>query len=159
VTQTPRHSVSVAAVITDEHGRVLVIQRRDNGAWQLPGGVLELDESPQAGVRREVREETGVEVEPQRLTGIYKNMTIGVVALVFHARLIAGTPTETEESAAVAWWTANQVATNMSEAFAVRILDALRTDPTPAVRSHDGKRLLDHHASRTPADRHEVEKS
>lgn len=32
----PRHSVSVAAVITDDHDRALVIQRRDNGAWQHP---------------------------------------------------------------------------------------------------------------------------
>lgn len=142
---TPRHSVSVAAVVTDDNDRVLVIQRRDNGAWQPPGGVLELDESPATGVRREVREETGVEVEPQRLTGVYKNMTLGVVALVFRARIMAGTPTETEESAAVAWWTADQVATDMSEVFAVRILDALRTDPTPVVRIHDGRRLLDGH--------------
>jgi ADP-ribose pyrophosphatase YjhB (NUDIX family) len=145
VNHTPRHSVSVAAVVTDDNDRVLVIQRRDNGAWQPPGGVLELDESPATGVRREVREETGVEVEPQRLTGVYKNMTLGVVALVFRARIMAGTPTETEESAAVAWWTADQVATDMSEVFAVRILDALRTDPTPVVRIHDGRRLLDGH--------------
>jgi 8-oxo-dGTP diphosphatase len=143
VSQTPRHSVSVAAVVTDDSDRVLVIQRRDNGAWQLPGGVLELDESPEAGVRREVQEETGVDVQPERLTGVYKNMSLGVVALVFRARVIAGTPAETEESAAVAWWTADQVATDMSEVFAVRILDALRTDPTPIVRTHDGQRLLD----------------
>lgn len=152
MTQTPRHSVSVAAVITDDTDRVLVVQRRDNGAWQLPGGVLELDETPQAGMCREVREETGVEAEPQRLTGIYKNMTIGVVALVFRARLIAGTPIETEESAAVAWWTTDQIAADMSEAFAVRILDALREDPTPAVRTHDGQRLLDQHTHPTPTE-------
>jgi ADP-ribose pyrophosphatase YjhB (NUDIX family) len=139
-------------VITDDHDRVLVIQRRDNGAWQLPGGVLELDESPQEGVRREVREETGVEIEPERLTGIYKNMTLGVVALVFRARPLAGTPTETDESAAIAWWTADQVAADMNEVFAVRILDALRTDSPPAVRNHDGKQLLDHQPSPTPAD-------
>ena len=145
MSQTPRHSVSVAAVVTDDNDRVLVIQRRDNGAWQLPGGVLELDESPDAGVRREVREETGVDVEPQRLTGVYKNMNLGVVALVFRARVVAGTPTTKEESADVAWWTADQVAADMSEAFAVRILDALRNDPTPAVRTHDGHRLLDNH--------------
>ena len=60
---TPRHSVSVAAVVLDDAGRALVIQRRDNGAWQLPGGVLELDEPIEAGVRREVLEETGLEVE------------------------------------------------------------------------------------------------
>jgi ADP-ribose pyrophosphatase YjhB (NUDIX family) len=149
VSQTPRHSVSVAAVVTDDNDRVLVIQRRDNGAWQLPGGVLELGEGPDAGVRREVREETGVDVEPQRLTGVYKNMSLGVVALVFRARVISGTPAETEESAAVAWWTADQVAADMSEVFAVRILDALRTDPTPAVRIHDGKQLLDQHMNAT----------
>jgi ADP-ribose pyrophosphatase YjhB (NUDIX family) len=149
VSQTPRHSVSVAAVVTDDNGRVLVIQRRDNGAWQPPGGVLELDESPQAGVRREVREETGVEIEPQRLTGVYKNMSLGVVALVFRARTIAGTPAETAESVAVAWWTADQVAADMDEVFAVRILDALRTDLTPAVRTHDGRRILDQHTNPT----------
>jgi ADP-ribose pyrophosphatase YjhB (NUDIX family) len=147
--QTPRHSVSVAAIVTDDNDRVLVIQRRDNGAWQPPGGVLELDESPTAGVRREVREETGVDIEPQRLTGVYKNMTLGVVALVFRARIVTGTPTETEESSAVAWWTPSQVAADMSEVFAVRVPDALRTDPTPAVRTHDGQRLLDGHHTRT----------
>ena len=58
----PRHSVSVAAVVVDDTDRVLVIRRRDNGAWQLPGGVLELNETPEDGMRREVSEETGVMV-------------------------------------------------------------------------------------------------
>jgi 8-oxo-dGTP diphosphatase len=51
------HSVSVAAVITDDAGRVLVVQRRDNGKWETPGGILELHEPVHAGVRREVEEE------------------------------------------------------------------------------------------------------
>ena len=90
-----------AAVVTDETGRILVIRRRDNGAWQIPGGILEPDETVQDGVRREVEEETGVTVEPQRLTGVYKNMRLGVVALVFRARVVAGTPHPTAESTAV----------------------------------------------------------
>lgn len=139
----PRHSVSVAAVIPDEHGRVLVIQRRDNGAWQIPGGILELDESIEDGVCREVQEETGVTVEPVRLTGVYKNMKMGVVALVFRAQLVTGTPHPTEESAAVDWWTTDRVTAEMNETFAARILDALRDDPTPAIRHHDGVRLLE----------------
>jgi 8-oxo-dGTP diphosphatase len=142
VTQ-PRHSVSVAAVIPDDQGRVLVIQRRDNGAWQLPGGILELDESIEDGVRREVQEETGVTVEPIRLTGVYKNMKLGVVALVFRTQLVNGTPHPTEESAAVDWWTADRVAAEMNETFAARILDALADSPAPAVRYHDGVRLFE----------------
>ncbi|HEY0696196.1 MAG TPA: NUDIX domain-containing protein, partial [Micromonospora sp.] len=113
----PRHSVSVAAVIPDDQGRVLVIQRRDNGAWQLPGGILEMDETIENGVRREVQEETGVTIEPVRLTGIYKNMKLGVVALVFRAQLVNGTPHPTEESAAIDWWTADRVAAEMNETF------------------------------------------
>ena len=69
MSELPKHSVSVSAVVIDDDGQVLVAQRRDNGKWQLPGGVLELDESIHQGVRREVLEETGVLVEPERLNG------------------------------------------------------------------------------------------
>lgn len=137
----PVHSVSVAAVVTDDQGNVLVVKRRDNGDWQIPGGILELEESIEAGVRREVLEETGVVVEPERLTGVYKNLRLGVVALVFRSRVISGAPGPTEESAEVAWWTADQVAEQMGETFAVRVLDALDSHE-PAVRLHDGVRLI-----------------
>jgi 8-oxo-dGTP diphosphatase len=45
MTETPRHSVSVAAAVVRENGRLLAIKRRDTGAWELPGGILELDET------------------------------------------------------------------------------------------------------------------
>lgn len=139
---TDRHSVSVAAVVVNEQGQVLVIKRSDNGAWQLPGGVLELGETIQDGVRREVVEETGVQVEPIGLTGVYKNIKLGVVALVFRAYQVGGVASPTEEAAAVDWWAPARVAAGMSEAFAVRILDALREDGTPAVRTHDGVQVI-----------------
>ena len=81
----PRHSVSVAAVIVNDDDRVLAVQRRDNGRWEPPGGVLELDESIEDGLTREVREETGLNVAIDALTGVYKNMPRGIVALVFVA--------------------------------------------------------------------------
>ncbi|MFF7010394.1 NUDIX domain-containing protein [Streptomyces fimicarius] len=65
---TPLHSVSVAGVVVREDGRVLTIKLADNGTWEPPGGVLELAEAPEDGVRREVFEETGVKVEVDRLT-------------------------------------------------------------------------------------------
>src|SRR4051794_5100899 len=102
---SPRHSVSVAAVITDEFGRVLITQRRDNGHWEPPGGVLETEESILDGLKREVREETGLTVEPVRLTGVYKNMTRGIVALMFLARVVDGAPDPTDEASHVEWWT------------------------------------------------------
>ncbi|GIJ52340.1 NUDIX hydrolase [Virgisporangium aliadipatigenens] len=136
-----RHSVSVAAAIVDEFGRVLVTQRRDNGHWEPPGGVLEFDESILDGLKREVLEETGLAVEPTRLTGVYKNMARGIVALMFTARITGGTPTVSDETSQVEWWTAEMVSSRMDAAYAVRILDALRQDG-PAVRAHDGVSVL-----------------
>ncbi len=148
MTQPNRHSVSVAAVVTDDDGRVLVVQRRDTGNWEIPGGILELSESIHAGVRREVEEEAGVLVEPERLTGVYKNVRLGVVALVFRARVVGGQPRPTEESAAVDWWTADDVTAGMGETFAVRVLDALDASHV-AVRLHDGVGLLAEDAAQT----------
>jgi ADP-ribose pyrophosphatase YjhB (NUDIX family) len=61
--------VGVGAVVVDA-GRVLLIRRGREpakGQWSLPGGLLELGESLEEGVRREVKEETGLEVEPLEL--------------------------------------------------------------------------------------------
>ena len=86
MTDTPKHSVSVAGIVVRDDGHILVIQRRDNQQWEPPGGVLELNETFEEGVCREVREETGVDVAVERLTGVYKNMPRGIVALVFRCR-------------------------------------------------------------------------
>jgi ADP-ribose pyrophosphatase YjhB (NUDIX family) len=136
-----QHSVSIAAAVVDESGRVLVTQRRDNGRWEPPGGVLELDESIIDGLKREVLEETGLTVEPIRLTGVYKNMARGIIALMFLARVTGGRITTSDETSHVEWWEPAQVAQRMNPAFAVRVLDALRDDG-PAVRAHDGVEVL-----------------
>ncbi|MFK0016973.1 NUDIX hydrolase [Streptomyces sp. NPDC091027] len=136
----PLHSVSVAGAVLREDGRLLAIQRRDNGAWVLPGGVLELAEDPQAGVYREVLEETGIEVSVDRLTGVYKHSTRGVVALVFLCRPSGGTERLSEESKAVAWFTPEEVSARMPEVFSIRLLDAL-DGAGPHVRSHNGCHL------------------
>jgi ADP-ribose pyrophosphatase YjhB (NUDIX family) len=133
--------VSVGAAVVGADGRLLAIKRRDNGEWVLPGGIVELDEDPQDAVRREVAEETGVAVEPEALTGVYKNMRLGVVSLVFRCRPAAGEAHPTDEASEVAWLTRGQVSGHMAEAFAVRLLDALRGDG-PHVRTHDGVHLL-----------------
>ena len=141
MTTDARHSVSVAGVIVDDQHRALLIQRRDNHHWEPPGGVLELDESIPAGLRREVQEETGLSVEPEALTGVYKNMTRGVVALVFRCRVVGGKLAANDETSDFRWATADEVRTLAAEAYAVRVLDAL--DPVgTAVRQHDGMHLV-----------------
>lgn len=136
---TPKHSVSVAGIVIDDQDRVLVIRRRDNNHWEPPGGVLELNETFEEGVRREVLEETGVTVTVDRLTGIYKNMNRGIVALVFRCHGDNRPTSTTSEAAEVRWMHRDQVIEIMDPAYAARVLDAF--ERTPRTRSHDGIHL------------------
>jgi 8-oxo-dGTP diphosphatase len=64
---------AAAAIIQDEEGRVLLIRRGDGRGWSLPGGMMEPGERIAEAVVREVWEETGLEVEPVRLVGVYSD--------------------------------------------------------------------------------------
>ncbi|WP_236567955.1 MULTISPECIES: NUDIX hydrolase [unclassified Nocardiopsis] len=141
---TPLHSVSVAGAVIREDGRMLVIKRRDNGNWEPPGGVLELDETPQEGVVREVLEETGIHVEVEQLTGVYKNMARGIVALVFRCKPRGGEKRPTSEATTVEWLRTDEIKGHMDEVYSVRLLDALGTN-IPYVRTHDGKHFSSSH--------------
>ncbi|MEU2610871.1 NUDIX domain-containing protein [Micromonospora sp. NPDC007271] len=63
---------AVAAVVTDQAGRVLLCRRSGGGRWALPGGRLRRDESPLPAAVRAVRAETGWRVELVDLVGLYR---------------------------------------------------------------------------------------
>jgi ADP-ribose pyrophosphatase YjhB (NUDIX family) len=60
-----------AAFIRDKAGRLLLQKRGDKDAWGLPGGALELGESAEEAVVREVLEETGLQVQVEDFVGVY----------------------------------------------------------------------------------------
>lgn len=69
--ETP--GVGVGALVHDYRGNLLLLQRKSefgNECWGLPGGWLELGETPQQAAQREVREETGLEVVGTRIVGV-----------------------------------------------------------------------------------------
>ncbi|MBW2977771.1 NUDIX domain-containing protein [Candidatus Woesearchaeota archaeon] len=63
-----KFGIAVKSFIIDEEGKLLLIKRRDDnvhspGAWEIPGGRLDLGEDPFEGLKRETKEETGLEIE------------------------------------------------------------------------------------------------
>lgn len=100
--------VAASAVVTDDAGRVLLQRRRDSGLWALPGGGMELGESLPGAAVREVKEETGLDVEITGLVGTYTDprhiieYSDGEVRrqfnICFTARVVGGEPAMSDES-------------------------------------------------------------
>jgi 8-oxo-dGTP diphosphatase len=141
-TQSPRHSVSVAGIVIDDYGRALLIRRLDSRRWEPPGGVLELGEGIHDGLRRKVWEGTGLDVAPIALSGVYKSMPHAVIALVFRCKITGGALAFNGEVSDFRWVTESETPRLMTEAYAVRVLDALHNEGPAAVRRHDGVHLL-----------------
>ena len=98
------HLVSVAALVTNENDEILLVKSPWRG-WEYPGGLIEPGESFEAALKREVREESGVEIEITGFVGICKNVERNMVNIDFTARYVSGELTTSEESTEVGWFT------------------------------------------------------
>ncbi|WP_078326918.1 NUDIX hydrolase [Mycobacteroides salmoniphilum] len=104
---------SASAIVTDEQDRILLVKRRDNTLWALPGGGHDIGESIEQTAVREVKEETGLDVEVSGLTGIYTNPAHVVAfsdgevrqqfSLCFTTKLLGGQLAIDHESTDIAW--------------------------------------------------------
>ncbi len=61
----------VDAIIRNSRGEILITKRADNGEWDLPGGGVDPGELPADSIRREVKEETGLEVRVREVAGVF----------------------------------------------------------------------------------------
>ena len=105
--------VAVAAAVRNAQGELLLIKRSDNGLWALPGGGQDIGESVVQAARREVYEETGVDVEITGLSGIYSDPRHVIAyddgevrqefSLCFHAKPVSGEPRSSSESSEARW--------------------------------------------------------
>ena len=130
---------SVVAIVQDDQGRILLIHKTDNNKWALPGGGHDIGESITETVVREVKEETGYEVEVETLTGTYTNPNHVMAyddgevrqqfSLAFLARLVGGEMQTSSESDQVAWLDRHQLnKIHMHPSMRQRIEDALTAD-------------------------------
>lgn len=90
---TPK--VAVGAVVGNDRGQMLLVQRADSGVWLYPTGWADIGYSPAEVAVKEVEEETGIHVEPVRVIGVLDGMRLGftripLYSLVFHCRAVGG---------------------------------------------------------------------
>jgi len=90
---TPK--VAVGAVVGNDRGEILLIQRADSGIWLYPTGWADIGYSPSEVAVKEVREETGIICEVRQLIGVFDGLRLGwartpLYSVVFHCHAIGG---------------------------------------------------------------------
>lgn len=124
VGQAPLLMVGAAALIVDEQNRLLLMKRSDSGCWGPPGGAVELGEVVEAAARREVREETGLELGDLSLFGVYSGPELFYrypngdevhnVTIVYLARFTGGDIRLNGEHTAWDWFARADIPENIS---------------------------------------------
>lgn len=116
-------------------GAVLLTVRSDLRGWELPGGNVDPGESGEAALRREIREETGVEVEVERRVGDYERTGFRPhTARVYRCRPLRGEPRPSRETPLVRWFPLEAIPDTLFPWYREPLADALADLPEPVVR-------------------------
>jgi len=110
----PQRPVLGIGALIFERGRILLVERGKEplkGYWSLPGGVLEIGETLEQGIVREVREETGLEVEPLTMLEIFERIIrdsqgapeYHYVLIDYICRVTGGSLRAADDASRVAW--------------------------------------------------------
>lgn len=132
------------AAVIDAEGRVLLIQRADTQRWALPGGALEVGETPAEGVTREALEETGVRSRPLAFVGVFDSLRCGSASRhhMYHFLFLCQPlelpgdqpPSHARETLGNGWFSEEDLPTDIEPGHEIRIREAYRMwrgDPKP----------------------------
>jgi ADP-ribose pyrophosphatase YjhB (NUDIX family) len=133
-------------VVFNENEEVLLHKRSDNGWWALPGGVVDIGESIEQCVIREVLEETGLEVAVKRLVGIYSDprhysimrypddVVVHYVVAVFECARQLGELGISEESTDIGYFPVDSLPENTMLSTQFHIRDTVTNRAEPFIR-------------------------
>lgn len=136
-------TIGAFGIIFDEQKRVLLVHRRDYDLWNLPGGTLEDFESPANAVKREVREETGLEIEVSKLLGVYNKENKNDMAFSFLCKVVSGEITLNDEADKIEYFDVNKLPSNTVPKQVERIMDALSNPSEVIFKTQTGKSAIE----------------
>jgi|SRR5882672_1650327 len=128
----PRFAVTAGAVVTDARGRVLLLKHRfrPGGGWGMPGGFIEQGEQPVDALRRELREEVGLEVERLKLFTTRAFKTPKQVEIVFCCQAVGDPDQLSFEIQKAAWFLPDELPEELPKDQAHLIKRALNDGAT-----------------------------
>ena len=144
----PYHLISACGLVRRD-GLVLLIRNPRRG-WELPGGTVEQGETITGALKREIREESGILSEPERLAGVYQNLVVKdgygplegmtippIINLAFICRYAGGEASVSDESEDVRWVTPEEAVRMVTHPlYAQRLADMLEDAGSVAFSSY-----------------------
>jgi ADP-ribose pyrophosphatase YjhB (NUDIX family) len=135
---------SVTAIVLNGHSDILLVHKTDNDLWALPGGGMDIGESIEQATVREVKEETGLDVEPTGIVGIYTNPNHVMAyddgevrqqfSVCFTTKLLGGKISTSSETKEVLFVPTSEIASlNIHPSMRMRINHFLEHRPTPYI--------------------------
>lgn len=136
---------AASTVVSNDRGELLLQRRSDNDLWSIPGGAMEPGETIRQTAIRETKEETGLDIEPTHLIGIYSDpnhvieYSDGEVrqefSVCFAATITSGTLAASDESTDVGFFAADQIADMpIHQSIRRRIDDYLAQPAVPVIQ-------------------------
>lgn len=136
---------AASAIVTDKEGRIVMHKRADNQLWSLVGGAMEYGESISETIRREVKEETGLEIQVCKVIGIYTDpnhvieYSNGEVrqqfSICFHCKIMSGEIKVSNESLDVRLFSKEELkSVNMHQTQRIRIEDYFANEEKAFIR-------------------------
>ncbi|WP_142288223.1 NUDIX hydrolase [Bacillus sp. EAC] len=137
-------TVGCGAIIEDKFGRILLQKRTDFSVWGIPGGLLELGETFEDAVKREVFEETNLTINKVRLFGMYSGENgfaqyangdkVFSVQIIFHVTDFAGALQQNNESKELRFLDKSEIPDNLNSHQASFILDWVNGVEMPIIK-------------------------
>lgn len=141
----PALTVVVGVAVVDDEGRLLLVRRRDDGSWCLPGGRVEVGESWEDAARRECQEELGRDVEITGLVGIGSDPRdqihrypsgelVHFIGAVLRGRLIDFPGDPDGEVTEIGWFGSDDLPSNILQGDVPAVHHVLSGNPDPMIR-------------------------
>lgn len=135
----PKYNIGAFAIIVNSKDEVLLCHRTDYDMWNLPGGGIDNNESPWDGIKREVKEETGLEVKVERLISVYSKSYKNHLVFLFLCNQIGGKIEINNEARDIKYFNRKELPQNTIQKHIERINDYFNYESKTILKTEEKK--------------------
>lgn len=134
-----KYDIGTFAIIVNSSNEVLLCHRTDYDMWNLPGGGMDGNESPWDGIKREVKEETGLEVRVEKLISVYSKSYKNHLVFLFLCKKVGGNIEINDEARDIKYFNKDELPKNTIQKHKERIADYFNYESVTILKTEEVK--------------------